>query len=63
LKGTSGQPLGVPGDAAFQRKVLIGALRLSAAESVPVLEIFPEDAAALFCDYLSGKDFYESIKS
>jgi len=41
-----GRPLGVPGDAVFQRKVLIGALRLLEAESVPVLEVFPEEAPA-----------------
>ena len=42
-----GRPLGVPGDAAFQRKVLTAALRLLEAETVPVLEIFPEEAPAI----------------
>lgn len=39
-----GRPLGVPNDAAFQRKVLLSALRLLERESGPVLEDFPQDA-------------------
>ena len=39
-----GRPFGVPNDAAFQRKVLLSALRLLERESGPVLEDFPEDA-------------------
>jgi hypothetical protein len=38
-----GRPLGPPGDAAFQTKVLLAALRLLEAPSGPVLEDFPED--------------------
>lgn len=39
-----GRPLGVPEDPAFQRRVLLAALRLLEAPSGPVLEDFPEDA-------------------
>lgn len=39
-----GRPLGVPGDAAFQRRVLLKALSLLEARSGPVLEDYPEDA-------------------
>ncbi len=39
-----GRPLGVPGDPAFQRKVVLAALSLLERESGPVLEDFPEDA-------------------
>ncbi len=39
-----GRPLGAPGDAAFQRRVLLAALRLLEAESGPVLEDFEEEA-------------------
>ena len=39
-----GRPLGVPNDAAFQRKVLLAALRLLERNEGPVLEDFPEDA-------------------
>lgn len=39
-----GRPFGVPDDAAFQRKVLLAALRLLKRPSGPVLEDFPEDA-------------------
>ena len=41
-----GRPFGVPNDAAFQRKVLLAALRLLEQDSGPVLEDFPEDAPA-----------------
>ncbi len=39
-----GRPLGVPNDAAFQRKVLLAALQLLERDSGPVLEDFPDDA-------------------
>lgn len=39
-----GRPLGVPGDAAFQRAVLIAALKLLEAASGPVLEDYPVEA-------------------
>ena len=41
-----GRPLGVPGDAAFQTRVLRAALRLLEAPSGPVLVDFPDDAPA-----------------
>lgn len=41
-----GRPFGVPGDAAFQRRVLLAVLRLLEAESGPVLEDYPEEAPA-----------------
>ncbi|MBM3341262.1 MAG: hypothetical protein FJY56_03995 [Betaproteobacteria bacterium] len=40
-----GRPFGAPGDAAFQRKVLIAALGLLERDAGPVLEDFPENAA------------------
>ncbi len=39
-----GRPLGVPGDAAFQTRVLRAALQLFDAPSGPVLVDFPDDA-------------------
>ena len=39
-----GRPLGVPGDPAFQRKVLTAALKLLEAPSGPIIEDYPEDA-------------------
>ena len=39
-----GRPLGVPNDAAFQRKVLLAALQLLERDSGPVLEDFAFDA-------------------
>lgn len=39
-----GRPLGMPNDAALQKRVLIAALRLLEASSGPVLEDYPEDA-------------------
>lgn len=39
-----GRPFGVPGDAVFQRKVLLAVLRLLEAPSGPVLEDYPEEA-------------------
>jgi hypothetical protein len=41
-----GRPLGAPGDAQFQRRVLAAALRLFERDAGPVLEDFPEDAPA-----------------
>jgi len=39
-----GRPLGVPGDAAFQTRVLLATLKLLEAGEGPVLEDFAEDA-------------------
>ena len=39
-----GRPLGVPNDAAFQKKVLLSALKLLEAPEGPVLHDFREDA-------------------
>lgn len=39
-----GRPLGVPNDPAFQKRVLLAALKLLEAPSGPVLEDYPEDA-------------------
>jgi len=39
-----GRPLGVPGGADFQKKVLKSALALLEAENGPVLEVFEEEA-------------------
>ena len=39
-----GRPLGVPGDAEFQARVLLCALKLLEESSGPVLRDFPEDA-------------------
>ncbi len=41
-----GRPLGVPGDPAFQRKVLEAALKLLEAPSGPIIEDYPEEAPA-----------------
>lgn len=41
-----GRPLGAPGDAAFQRRVLRRVLSLFEAENGPVLEDFEEEAPA-----------------
>ena len=38
-----GRPLGPPGDAAFQRRVLLALLNMFEATGGPVLEDFPED--------------------
>jgi hypothetical protein len=48
-----GRPLGVPNDAAFQRRVLHAALALLEASAGPVLAEFPEDAPVAD-DGLSG---------
>jgi len=39
-----GRPLGVAGDAGFQTRVLLAALKLLEAKAGPVLQDFPEDA-------------------
>ena len=39
-----GRPLGVPNDPAFQKRVMLAALRLLERSEGPVLEDFPEDA-------------------
>jgi hypothetical protein len=41
-----GRPFGVPGDAAFQERVLFAALRLLEAPSGPLLADYPEEAPA-----------------
>lgn len=39
-----GRPLGAPNDAAFQKRVLLAALKLLESPSGPVLEDYPEEA-------------------
>lgn len=39
-----GRPLGLPNDPAFQKRVLMAALRLLEAPTGPVIEDYPEDA-------------------
>ena len=39
-----GRPFGAPGDAVFQRRVLVDALQLLTRSDGPVLEDFPDDA-------------------
>lgn len=41
-----GRPLGVPKDPAFQKQVILAALKLLEAKSGPLLEDFPVDAPA-----------------
>ena len=41
-----GRPLGIPGDAAFQTRVLEATLKLLEAPAGPILEDYPEDAPA-----------------
>ena len=50
-----GRPLGVPGDAAFQERVLLAALRLLEAPSGPVLADYPEDAPRSSADDATGQ--------
>ena len=45
-----GRPLGLPGDPAFQRRVVLAALELLDAPAGPVLEDYPEDVPALATD-------------
>ncbi len=49
-----GRPLGAPGDAAFQRRVLLAALRLLEASHGPVLQDYPEDAPGETDEELQG---------
>jgi hypothetical protein len=49
-----GRPLGVPDDAAFQRRVLMAVLRLLEANSGPVLEDYPEDAPKISTEETEG---------
>ncbi len=42
-----GRPLGVPGDPAFQARVVEAALRLLERPSGPIIEDFPEEAPAV----------------
>jgi len=46
-----GRPLGKPGDAAFQHRVIDAALRLLNRTSGPVLEDYPEDAPTVEVDH------------
>ena len=66
-----GRPLGKPGDAEFQHKVINAALDLLNRPEGPVLEDYPEDAPALnmeaaapacpvtFANSLSSSDTWE----
>ena len=45
-----GRPLGLPGDAPFQRRVVLAALALLDAPEGPVLEDYPEDVPAIPAD-------------
>jgi hypothetical protein len=66
-----GRPVGVPGDAAFQTRVLLAALKLLEADAGPLLEDFPEDApvsdtpvSALACPVsFAGKETSTILKS
>lgn len=49
-----GRPFGVPGDAAFQRRVLLAALRLLEAPAGPVLEDYPEEAPQVAAEETEG---------
>ena len=49
-----GRPLGVPNDAAFQRRVLLAALNLLAAPAGPVLADYAEDAPQVSEDETAG---------
>jgi hypothetical protein len=49
-----GRPLGVPGDAAFQRRVLLAALRLLESPAGPVLAEYSEDAPQVESDETEG---------
>ena len=45
-----GRPLGLPGDAPFQRRVVLAALALLDAAEGPVLEDYPEDVPSMPAD-------------
>ena len=49
-----GRPLGVPGDAAFQRRVLLAALKLLEVPAGPVLADYPEDAPKVASGEVEG---------
>lgn len=49
-----GRPLGKPGDAAFQKRVMLSALDLLQRKRGPVLENFPEDAPAVAEEFASA---------
>lgn len=49
-----GRPLGVPGDAAFQRRVLLAALKLLELPAGPVLADYAEDAPAVASEETEG---------
>ncbi len=49
-----GRPLGPPGDAAFQRRVLMAALNLFEARSGPLLVDYAEEAAKATEDEIEG---------
>ena len=51
-----GRPLGPPGDAAFQRRVLLAALGLLDEVAGPVLADFPEDAPSTGANGAAGED-------
>ena len=42
-----GRPLGVPNDPAFQKRVLLAALKLFERSKGPIIEDFPEDAPTI----------------
>ena len=50
-----GRPLGAPGDAAFQRRVLLAALGLLDEVAGPVLADFPEDAPSAGANGAAGE--------
>lgn len=61
-----GRPLGAPSDPAFQRKVLMAALKLLERPSGPVLADFPQDApiskgepTVLACPYIPPSEVTE----
>jgi hypothetical protein len=49
-----GRPFGVPGDAAFQRRVLMAALRLLEAAAGPLIDDYPEEAPRADADAIEG---------
>ena len=49
-----GRPLGVPKDAAFQRRVLLAALNLLESASGPVVVDYPEDAIEVAVEETEG---------
>ena len=49
-----GRPFGVPGDGAFQRRVLLAALRLLEAPAGSVLVDYPEDAPQPRAEEMQG---------